>query len=175
MYTVTYPCGKRLVVAFLDECGIPGVLPVLALKDVHAVFGVLTVLAFGNVHIFGNVRQFQCTCLTWPWHVCAAGCHVAQFGHCRILQTATCKFWLLHGSCTCPSLAFAVLLSSLLAIGPRNDCCIVNVVVVMLQSVLLLALSFAIVDVVDSHQWTMLVVACAILRACRDQPLLPLS
>jgi hypothetical protein len=56
-YAVTYPCGKRLVVAFLDKCGLPGVLAVLALKDIHAVFGVLTVLAFGNVHTFGNVRN----------------------------------------------------------------------------------------------------------------------
>jgi hypothetical protein len=55
-YAVTCPCGERLVIAFLNKCGLPGVLAVLALKDVHAVFGVLTALAFGNVHTFGNVR-----------------------------------------------------------------------------------------------------------------------
>jgi hypothetical protein len=57
MYAVTCPCGKMLAIAFLDKCNLPGILAVLALKDVHAVFGVLTVLAVGNVHTFGNVRN----------------------------------------------------------------------------------------------------------------------
>jgi hypothetical protein len=48
----------------------------------------------------------------------------------------------------------------------RNDCPVVDIVVVSSQSILLLALrAFAIIDVVDPHQSKGLVVAGAILRA----------
>jgi hypothetical protein len=54
-FVIAFFC-KRLIVALLDGCILLGVLPILALGNVHAVFGVLNVLAFGKLHAFGNVH-----------------------------------------------------------------------------------------------------------------------
>jgi hypothetical protein len=73
--------GKGFIVTLLDECGLLGILAVLALGAVHAVFIILAVLALGNIHIFSNVLAvlnlsvFALLVVAWRDKVVIASCN----------------------------------------------------------------------------------------------------
>jgi hypothetical protein len=153
MYAVNCPCGKGLVVTLLNKCGFLGMLAILALGNIHAVFGIRTVLAFGNVHAFGDVHAissiltvpdlgvFVLFIVTWCNMVVVAS-HKRQHKNLIVAWELYLSFPCIH--------CFIVVAPCNASI--KNNCGVVDVVVMALRSILLLALhTFAIIDVVDPH------------------------
>jgi hypothetical protein len=139
--------GKGLIVALLDKCGLLGVLAMCALGIVHAIFGILAVLALGNVHAFSNVLAEPnlgvCALLVIAWR--------------NMVVVTSCKQQhIIFYCCVGVPLVLPLHLSGIV-IAPcnmtRNDCRIVDVVIVLSWLMSSLALhAFGIIDVVDTHQ-----------------------
>jgi hypothetical protein len=144
--------GKVLVFALLNKCSLLGDFAVLALSAVHAVFGILTVLTFGNVHTFGNIHAISIVLAILNLGIFAPLIVVWR----DVVVIVSCdqqhKNLIVAWELFCSSLAFILYCCCSLQYNIKNDCSIVNVVVMVLQSILLLAPpTFAIVDVADPH------------------------
>ncbi len=125
------------------------------LAYLHAVFGVLALLNLG---------------ILVPLIV--AWCNMVLVASCKQQHEHLIVAWEFHIS---PSHLLLYCCHSLQCVNNKNDCYIVNVVVMALRSILLLAVhAFTIVDVVDPHQSKRLVAAGAILHAYCNQPWLML-
>ncbi len=74
------PLRLEACVALLNECGLLGVLAILAFGNQHAVFGILTVLALGSIDAFSNILAvpdlgvFALLVITWHDTVIIASC-----------------------------------------------------------------------------------------------------
>ncbi len=194
MYAANCPCGKGLIVA-PSPVAILGkgfVVPFLArgslwpsLTDVSslayspyspsAMYG--TTLAYS---MYLPLATYMPLVMYTPSPAYLPSAYLRRWSLCGAMWSSLhsandyMKVWLLHGSCTCPSLAFVVFIIVAIAIRHRNDCCVINFVIMSSWSTLPLALcTFVIVNVVDPNQGIGLVVTGAIPRACCDQPLLP--
>ena len=116
----------------------------LSLACLHAFFGILAVL---NLGIFA------------PLIVALGGTVI--IASCKQQHEILIVAWKSYSSFPC----ILCLSSSLLAIQPRNDCCVITIVVVASWSISsLVSCTFAIVDVFHPHQWTVCC-CCAILKS----------
>jgi hypothetical protein len=125
--------GKRLVVALLDRCVLFGVLAILTPGDVHAVFGILNVLAFGNVHAFGNIHAISSVLAVPNLGVFAFWVIVQQ----DMVIVASCKRQHITFDCCVEVLLVLplhlfVIVSAPSNVTMKNDCCSIDIVVVVL-------------------------------------------
>ncbi len=146
-YAVNCPCGKGLVVTLLDACGFAGMLAILAFCNIHAIFGVLTVLAFGIIHTISSALAVPNFGVLVPWLLRGAKWLLSH------PVNNNMNIWLLCGSHYVLSLYLLFFVVAPRDASIKKYCCVVNFVVMVLQSILLLVLhTFAIVDVFDPHQ-----------------------
>ncbi len=177
-YAVNCPCGKGLIVVLSQ-------LPSLARGSSRPslVRGLLWPsstdgISFGVLLSYLPLATYTTSLVYSMYSTLAYLRHWSL--HCAVqsllhLASNNMKFWLLHGS-----LFDLPLHSSAVVIDPynmtiRNDCRVVNIVVKLSQSIELLAsCAFAIIDVVNPHQWA--VCCCsAIVRSHCNQLSLPSS
>ncbi len=166
---VTTFVGKRLNVAIFDGWVLLGVLSILALGNVHAILGALLPLA-----MYMPLATYTPSLAYLPYPTLAYSRCWSLHGATWLLTHPTngnMNILLLHGSCYILPLHL-LLYCYLFPCNPsiKNDCCVIDIVVVALQSILLLVIcAFAIIDVVHPHQRERLVVACAIMRTHHNQ------
>jgi hypothetical protein len=121
--------GKGFIVALLDECSLLGILNVLALGTVHNVFGVLTLLDIGDIHAFSNVLAvlnlgvFALLVVAWR----------------GVGVIASCERQHIIFDCCVGAVHILPLHLSVIVVAPcnmtiKNDCCVVDICIVALQS-----------------------------------------